>query len=625
MTIRMPISQAPDTLQSVQEHTRATIKTLFAFLHAQGQGDYLGERVTQLEHSLQCASLATQSTEYANDLEVVVAALLHDVGRFIPAAEKMHKMITPDGQYVGRMSHEVLGESYLRQLGFSERVCQLVGAHVMAKRYLVATDKTYHDGLSETSKRTLRFQGGAFTESEVLEAQKDPWLQAKPQSDAGMTWPKTRIVWYLPSKPTRKLHTSAYSVTLESRSKFTLHSKEYHIPTQPTVVVCIDGFDPEYLESGFERGLLPTFKSIVENGFHATAKSCMPSFTNPNNVSIITGAPPSFHGIAGNFFLDRETGEAHMVTDDSLLRGSTLLEQMYQRGVRIAAITAKDKLRKILGHGLKGAICFSAEYAADCTLEENGIEDVEKWLGQPGPSQYSGELSLFVLDAGIKLLQEKRSDFLYLTLSDYIQHKHAPGSKEADEFMGAIDARLQKLTALAPVVGVTGDHGMSQKSNEAGEPNVIFLEEALNANFGPDASRVICPITDPFVRQHGALGSFVRVYLKDISKLQSMLSFCQSLPEIEEALSREDAAEKYEMPLDREADIVVISKSHVVLGSKEADHDLSQLKDYPLRSHGGLSEQHIPVLVSKPVNTKLASGKSWRNYDIFDLVLNCSA
>lgn len=157
MNLKMA-AQAPQALDSVKEHTRATIKTLFAFLHAQGQGDYLGERVTQLEHSLQCAHLANQSAEYGNDLEVVLAALLHDVGRFIPTAEKMGKMITPDGQYIGRMSHEILGESYLRQIGFSERVCQLVGAHVMAKRYLVATDESYHDGLSETSKRTLRFQ-----------------------------------------------------------------------------------------------------------------------------------------------------------------------------------------------------------------------------------------------------------------------------------------------------------------------------------------------------------------------------------------------------------------------------------------------------------------------------------
>lgn len=158
MNLKMPAFQNEQTLESVEEHTRKSTKSLFAFLHAQGQGDYLGERVTQLEHSLQCAYLATQSTEYGQDIEVILAALLHDVGRFIPAAEKMAKMITPDGQYVGRQSHEILGESYLRSIGFSERVCQLVGAHVMAKRYLVATDKSYHDGLSETSKRTLRFQ-----------------------------------------------------------------------------------------------------------------------------------------------------------------------------------------------------------------------------------------------------------------------------------------------------------------------------------------------------------------------------------------------------------------------------------------------------------------------------------
>jgi phosphonoacetate hydrolase len=391
-------------------------------------------------------------------------------------------------------------------------------------------------------------------------------------------------------------------------------------------VICIDGFDPEYLKSGVDRGLLPTFKKFLDNGFHATAKSCMPSFTNPNNVSIITGAPPSVHGIAGNFFLDRKTGEAKMITDDSLLRGSTLLEQMSRRGVRVSAITAKDKLRKILAHGLKGAICFSSEKAADCTLEENGISDVEQWLGRPAPSQYSSDLSLFVLDAGIKLLEERRSDFLYLTLSDYIQHKHEPGSAEADSFLGAIDERLQRLAILAGVIGVTGDHGMSQKSNELGEPNVIFLEDVLNAEFGPNASRVICPITDPFVRHHGALGSFVRVYLTDISQLESVISFCESLPDVEIALSGQVAAQRYEMPLDREGDIVVISKPYAVIGSSRANHDLSGLKGHPLRSHGGLSEQQVPVIMSKRVHDgSKAKAKRWKNYDIFDLVLNWSA
>ncbi|KAE8306829.1 alkaline-phosphatase-like protein [Aspergillus transmontanensis] len=411
----------------------------------------------------------------------------------------------------------------------------------------------------------------------------------------------------------------------EHRETFTLHSREYQLPKQPTVVVCIDGFDPEYLQSGLDRGLLPTFASFLKNGFHATGKSCMPSFTNPNNVSIITGAPPSIHGIAGNFFLDRSTGKETMICDDSLLRGSTLLEQMSQRGVRVAAITAKDKLRKILAHGLNGdAICFSAEKAAECTLAENGIVDVEQWLGRPAPSQYSADLSLYVLDAGIKLLQEDKSDFLYLTLSDYVQHKHGPGSPEADDFMKAIDDRLAKLAVMA-IVGVTGDHGMSRKANDAGEPNVLFLEDVLNAKFGENAARVICPITDPFVRHHGALGSFVRVYLRDQNLLESVLAFCQALPETEVALSGEDAARKYDMPLDREGDIVVISTSSTVIGSCESEHDLSPVKDFPLRSHGGLSEQAVPVIMSRAVkDVQAVSLRAWENYDVFDLVLNWS-
>lgn len=176
MNLKIAVPQSTQILPSVEKHTRNTIKTLFEFLHAQGQGDYLGERVTQLAHSLQCANHAAQSAEYGQDPEVILAALLHDVGRFIPAAEKMGKMITPDGHYIGRQSHEILGESYLHQIGFSERICQLVGAHVMAKRYLVATDKTYHDGLSETSKKTLRFQVHQLlsVQLEIIEANDRP-------------------------------------------------------------------------------------------------------------------------------------------------------------------------------------------------------------------------------------------------------------------------------------------------------------------------------------------------------------------------------------------------------------------------------------------------------------------
>lgn len=140
---------------AAEQHARETVRQLFDFIKAQGDADYIGEPISQLEHSLQAAQLAQDS---GADEETVLGALLHDVGRFIPAADKMPKMIATDGTYVGRASHEVVGERYLRELGFSEKVCQLVAAHVMAKRYLTAVDKEYYDGLSNASKNTLRMQ-----------------------------------------------------------------------------------------------------------------------------------------------------------------------------------------------------------------------------------------------------------------------------------------------------------------------------------------------------------------------------------------------------------------------------------------------------------------------------------
>lgn len=148
---------SPQLLPAVESSVRETVKELFAFITAQGNGDYIGERVSQLQHSLQAATLAQQARA---DDDTVLGALLHDVGRFIPAADKMPPMIAADGTYVGKASHEVLGERYLRQLGFSETICQLVGAHVSAKRYLTAVDNDYYDGLSKSSKMTLKFQVG---------------------------------------------------------------------------------------------------------------------------------------------------------------------------------------------------------------------------------------------------------------------------------------------------------------------------------------------------------------------------------------------------------------------------------------------------------------------------------
>jgi phosphonoacetate hydrolase len=394
-----------------------------------------------------------------------------------------------------------------------------------------------------------------------------------------------------------------------------LNGRHYHKPRRPTVVICVDGCDPEYLERGIPDGVFPTIGSFRRKGYFGTAEAAMPTFTNPNNVSIVTGAPPSVHGIAGNYYLDRETGREIMMTDERLMRSETILALMAGAGVKTAAITAKDKLRRLLGRNLAG-ICFSSECADPA---------VETMVGRARPDMYSADLSLFVLDAGIALLERETAELLYLSLSDYVQHAHAAGDPEADAFHRGIDDRVRRFVELGAVVGLVADHGMNDKATPAGEPNVIFLEDVLNQRFGAGAVRVICPITDPFVRHHGALGSFVRGYLRGAWDLPAIIGVCAALPGIALALDGAEAARRFEMPLDREADLVVLGDANTAIGATRAEHDLSGLAGHRLRSHGGLGERQVPFVLSRPLTPEyreIAAAGRLRNFDIFEFALN---
>jgi phosphonoacetate hydrolase len=404
-----------------------------------------------------------------------------------------------------------------------------------------------------------------------------------------------------------------------------VNGRAYVKPARLTVVVCLDGCDPRYLNFENAAKVFPNISRMMRDGFSALADAAMPTFTNPNNVSIVTGAPPEVHGISGNYYLDRATGEEIMIVDASPMRATTILAEMSRAGVRVAAITAKDKLRKMLGHRMAGGICFSSEKAGSAILAENGIENVEALIGRPAPDMYSPDLSLFVLDAGIKLLEQDRVDLLYLSLSDLVQHAHGPGDSEADAFHSAVDAKVGRLAGLGAVVGLIADHGMNDKTHEDGTPRVVFLEEELNRRFGPNAVRVICPITDPFVKHHGALGSFVRVYLRARLELPDVMDVAAAIPGIALVLDGKSAASRYQMPLDREGDFVAIGDTHTVIGSSQAEHNLTGLDGHRLRSHGGLSEQIVPFILSHPINEtyrNLAEARRLRNFDIFDFALN---
>ncbi len=398
----------------------------------------------------------------------------------------------------------------------------------------------------------------------------------------------------------------------------TVNGRSYAAPKQPTVVICVDGCEPDYIALAVAAGLMPTMKRWLRDGTALIADCVVPSFTNPNNLSIVTGAPPSVHGICGNYLFDAATGAEVMMNDPKWLRAPTLLAALADAGARVAVVTAKDKLRLLLGHKLRG-ICFSSEKADQATEADNGIGDVLSLVGMPVPSVYSAELSEFVFAAGVKLLATRRPDVLYLSTTDYVQHKHAPGDQDANRFYAMFDRYLAELDAAGAVVAVTADHGMNGKVKLDASPNVIYLQDLLDGWLGAGRSRVILPITDPYVVHHGALGSFATVYLPQAA-VADMLDRLRSLAGIEVVLTREEAAARFELPADRIGDLVVVGERSVVLGTSVSRHDLSQL-ELPLRSHGGISEQRVPLVLNRRIDG-LDARRRWRNFDAFDLALN---
>ncbi|HQY73976.1 MAG TPA: phosphonoacetate hydrolase [Aestuariivirga sp.] len=412
---------------------------------------------------------------------------------------------------------------------------------------------------------------------------------------------------------------------MKSASKtVSVNGRDYHWPKAPLVVICCDGSEPDYMEMAMAEGLMPNLKKMIASGENTRGLCVIPSFTNPNNLSIVTGAPPSVHGICGNYLIDPVTGLETMMNDPKWLRAPTIFERFQKAGAKIVMVTAKDKLRLLLGKGLVfdgTAVAFSSEHADKATQKDNGIEGVCDMVGMAVPEVYSAELSEFVFAAGVKLMASMRPDLMYLSTTDYVQHKYAPGSKGANSFYKMMDGYLGQLDAQGAIVVIVADHGMKAKHLPSGEPDVIYLQDALDKSFGAGATKVILPITDPYVQHHGALGSFATVYVKGISVADAS-AFIAKQPGIDVVLDRAQGCARFELPEDRMGDIIVVSGGSTgskVIGTSRARHDLSGLNE-PLRSHGGLTEQTIPVIVNRKTQNL---PKNLRNFDAFFIGCNC--
>ena len=398
-----------------------------------------------------------------------------------------------------------------------------------------------------------------------------------------------------------------------------VNGRQYAWPKRPAIVICLDGCEPAYLDAATDAGLMPALQTVREQGTSRLADSVIPSFTNPNNLSIATGRPPAVHGICGNYLYEPETGEEVMMNDPRFLRAPTIFKGFYDQGARVAIVTAKDKLRTLLGHGLRfdegRAICFSSEKSDTTTMADCGIDNAAKWLGKPVPEVYSAELSEFVFAAGVRLLASFKPDIMYLTTTDYVQHKYAPDQKEAMAFYAMFDRYLAQLHAMGAAIVVTADHGMKPKHLADGSPDVIYVQDLLDGWLGEAAARVILPITDPYVVHHGALGGFATAYLPEGADRADIMARLAAVPGVIEVLGREDACERFELPADRIGDVVMISGENQVLGTSASRHDLSALNE-PLRSHGGLTDQAVPFIVNAKL-PDLPQRPDLRNFDAF--------
>jgi phosphonoacetate hydrolase len=433
-------------------------------------------------------------------------------------------------------------------------------------------------------------------------------------------------------------------------TSFTVNGRTYSVPDVPAVVICIDGSEPAYHLEAMKAGRMPWLTSMLDGASSSWAAHCaMPALTNPNNVSIATGAPASVHGISGNYLFDPETGEETLMNDKRFLRVPTIFAAANAAGLDVVVVTAKDKLRRILGAGLvedgprldgspgvaappRVGVCFSAERADDATLAVNGIADVTALVGRPQPSVYSADLSEFVLAAGVAILASRRVDLMFLSLSDFVQHKHAPGTDAANDFYAMIDSYAADIDALGATLVLTADHGMSAKTDHHGRPRVIYVEDEVRAILGlpefhiddeeHDGLRIVLPITDPYTVHHGALGSFASVYVPAGTDVDALGAALRALDGVEAVHLREEAARLYALPADRIGDIVVLAEAGTALGRYAAWHDLSGL-DAPLRSHGALGEVQIPFIVNRelprpPALDEIHGGLAYvHNYDAF--------
>jgi phosphonoacetate hydrolase len=447
---------------------------------------------------------------------------------------------------------------------------------------------------------------------------------------------------------------SSYSAS--SSVSISVNSKSYRVPSPSTstAVITLDGAAPAYFSEAFSSNSMPFLQSQLssnpERAQYALCAACMPTYTNPNNMAIVCGTTPDVTGIVGNYYYDPETKQEVMMNEPDRLQCPTIFPSLVEHGVNVRILTAKHKLLRLLSNGLPP----SSDSVLAASMERATESPVNLGLTS-APDIYDPQISIALLETANRLMSSSSSSststpsVYYLSTTDYVQHKYPPHAAEALEFMSSVDQQLAEMHAAGTRIVLTADHGMSDKHKYDGTPAVTYLQDSLEAaGFGPPRTRVILPITDPYVKHHSSLGGYATVYFEaDQSYTEDDITQCMSvlrdLPGVYTVMNRLEASKAFNLPNDdRIGHIVVVSDELTALGKTLAYHvgqdsvsDVSAAQAtlnenaFNLRTHGGLSEMTVPMVVIgkegdqiRPDVKRQMHNGSGRNFHAFDIALN---
>src|SRR5262249_36896765 len=277
-------------------------------------------------------------------------------------------------------------------------------------------------------------------------------------------------------------------------------------------------------------------------------------------------------------------GRYVQLTEPAFLRAPSIHAGLQEAGVPVLLVTTKDKLRRLLHAG--DVPCYSAEAAHEQAYD--GVPLVEI-AGRPNPGIYQWDVSHYAIELALGLQPRTEARLVYVSLTDAVQHAEAPRGPDSDRYLARLDELVGEMLDRGFRVALVADHGMNDK------PEIVYLDDALTAAGVRDAHTIL-PITDPYVRHHAALGSACWVHVAD-GDLGRAWECIGELPGVEEVLTGDAAAARFSLARDRIGDLFVLAAADTVLGTSADAHDLSALHG-PLRSHGGLHERDVPLLLA---------------------------